>query len=63
MNDDSAILPISLMMEKVENKWFFSQNPLISNLTFILMSLSGDDLHYLFNNKLNSKNSSLNRVR
>ncbi len=51
MNSSNKKIPASLVMKKRENNWFFCEDSLISNLSLIFMSLSGDDLYSIFNRK------------
>lgn len=50
MSSKERIIPASLVMRKEGDTWLFDEDSLISNLSFIFMSLSGDDLYYIFNN-------------
>jgi hypothetical protein len=57
--------PISiylLMRRQINNKWIISENNIFSNLGFIIMFTSLDDLYYAFNNKPNSSNQKINAL-
>lgn len=56
-------ISMSLLMQKNKNnKWIISENKMFSNVNFIFMFLSIDDLYYIFNNKLLSDNEKVNEI-
>ena len=47
----------SILMQKNGNKWFITENKFFSNIEFVILFMSVDDLYYIFNNKPLSSNS------
>lgn len=51
-----------LMQKNKNNKWFITNNEIFSNIEFVIMFTSLDDLYYIFNNSPKSSNTGINNL-